>query len=385
MPRVETITEKPNLPQSPLLLLSPEEIQLDPVFQKARPGPPGASEQASLEDLAASLRSVGQIVPCVVAGLGSGYVLVDGRRRHAAAQLIEGFKLTCVVGEASLQAAIHANLKRRGYNHLQFAYLCQELREQYGWKGTAEVAEFLGVSRAYVSEHDKLLRKPDGLAQATYDALVAQVGQGGMAAAGATYLLTHVSIDKIADVVEKAASYATVEDETELLLPEPVAEQGGAQPSSEPESTQPASPKPSKRGKPAERANIKTPEWMKEQKRKHNERVAKEKAANGAKPPKVTATHVKRATAELKAQKPESRPLARGLSDFERVFALMRSTAYPDVMRNFASFWDDAWRRGDGTDEQLIARWGQIAQLVEEHAGNDDIGPGERKRPNKKK
>jgi len=49
-------------------------------------------------------------------------------------------------------------------------------------KETREVVCNLGVSRAQVSEHDKLLHKPEAMEQAVYDDLLAQVASGGMRA-----------------------------------------------------------------------------------------------------------------------------------------------------------------------------------------------------------
>lgn len=341
MPRVRTIIPKE---QNHVLSLLPGEIELDPMFRVARPGPLSPNEQRSLEDLAISMGTIGQVVPVVVRNdADSRYVLVDGRRRYEAAKLIPGLKLRCVIGPDSLQAAIHANLKRRGYNHLQFAYLCAELRKLNNWEGTKEISDYLGVSRAYVSQHDKLLRKPEGMNEDGFKELQAKVNSKGWGAEAAFYTLTHVKTDQIEAVMDRAAEIAQpfVHTTSEDLI-------DGSLSASTPQLEAPT--RPSTR--------------MSESGASYEPSKTSKPASKPKSPPRVTEKHVRQAARELNAIK-EDRPLQRGLADFERVFKIMSSTAYPDIMRSFVSFMDQEWRRGEGSDEQLIARWTQLALLVE--------------------
>jgi ParB/RepB/Spo0J family partition protein len=340
MPRVRTIIPKE---QNEILRLLPNEIALDPAFEIARPGPLSPGEQKSLEDLAFSMQEVGQIVPVVVTPRGNGYVLIDGRRRYEAAKLIDGFKLDCVIGWATIRTAIHANLKRRGYNHLQFAYLCAKLRKLNNWEGTKEISDYLGVSRAYVSQHDKLLRKPEGMNEDGFKELQMKVGSKGWGAEAAFYALTHVKADRVAEVLDLATQIANPIIHTtsvELI--------NGTLSASTPQPEAPTQPS----------------TRMSESEASHEPSKTSKPASKPKSPPRVTEKHVRQAARELNAIK-EDRPLQRGLADFERVFKIMSSTAYPDIMRSFVSFMDQEWRRGEGSDEQLIARWTQLALLVE--------------------
>jgi ParB-like chromosome segregation protein Spo0J len=307
--------------------------------------------------LAASLREIGQIVPLVVEMQGAVPVLVDGRRRLEAAQLLDSdehpFKLDCVVrtnGGDPLQTAIHANLKRRGYTPLQFAKLCAELRKSHKWEGTAEVAQYLGVSRAQVSQHDKLLSKPTGMDKATYESLLAKVGSGLMGADAAFYALTHVEPEKAAEVLQRAEELA-----------------GGTQTTADAETIAPAgaNARQTIKGKAADlqkaariaagtQSAAKPPEWMKEQREKHKARLATAK---------VEKKHVKQAAKEAKAVK---RDLQKTLPELRAMFTTLKSSAYPDVMRSFITLLADAWWRGDASDKDVIVHWGQIAQLVED-------------------
>ncbi len=228
MPRVETvISHEPDDPDNrqyqnaalpTLIRLSPSEInaELSAVAQAARPGPGQPDEEARILALAKSMMQLGQLVPIlVVREGGANWVLVDGMRRFKAAQAIERagtpFPLTCLVqsnGGDLLHRAVHANLKRRGLNPLQFAYLVQNLRELRDLKGAQAIADFLGCSRAQVTQHEKLLTKPKGMDATTYAKLIQKIALGEIGAETAFYTLTKVEPEKAREVLARAEDIA---------------------------------------------------------------------------------------------------------------------------------------------------------------------------------
>lgn len=350
MPRVETV-----IPEQPLFVsLKPKEIKLDPNMLAARPGPVASDEDKRIAELAQSLEQVGQIVPVIVERRDGEYFLIDGRRRHAAALGLKNFELQCAVRTngataGALQTAIHANLKRRGYNPLQFAHLVAEVRKLNSWEGSAEVADYLGVSRAQVSQHDKLLVQPEGMSDATYKSLLSQVGSGKMGADTAFFTLTHVDAQKAAEVLPRAKALAAKE----------AGAKAAAKQTTSPASSnarQKASGKTVAGRKPTAVERKAFALANKEQIRKHKERVAKAKSEA-----KVTKKHVALAAREAKALKTD---IQRTIPDLRVLFQKLESNAYPDVMRSFISNLD-IWLRGDASDKDVISHWSQVAQLVE--------------------
>jgi ParB-like chromosome segregation protein Spo0J len=394
MPRVETVVNENAAPQADitagprLVFLYPNQIVVDPLVAHSRPAPLPPDEDDSIKALAKSLLSDGQIVPCIVEQRSDGACyLIDGGRRLRAARLIDAkqpFQLVCAVGAAgapenALRLAIHANLKRRGYTALQFANLCAHLRETRGWEGTREVALYLGVSRAQVSEHDKLLHKPEGMEQAVYDDLLAKVAAGGMRADAAFYALTHVEPAKAGPVLQRATEIAKEETAQEPLEPSepvlptpegetdaPAGQESQGDGKEEPPATSAETPAKRKR----EKLRVPAPEWMKGRRakakaRRDAEKAAAKAAAKAAGPVKVEKKHIRQAAKEAKALKAD-KPLQKTPAELRKLLEVLRGPSYPDVMRNFISILGDQWWRGDALDQEVIERWNQIRILVEE-------------------
>lgn len=400
MPRVETVVppEGAPPPQTPpqklqdewdkmgpdkpvSVMLRPGEIAVDQLAESARPGPQPSNEAAQIVALAASLTSIGQIVPCVVERKGSLFALVDGRRRRAAAALLDSnehpFYLSCVVrqsGVDSLRVAITANLQRQGYNALQFAYLCQSVRTAHNWTGTKEVAEYLGVSRAQVGKHDKLLHKPAGMDEETYRSLIADIASGSVKADTALWCLTHVKDPTDIPIVLALAQDIATEEQQIL---EPVGDVGSANALEAPGPIQ-GSPS-TANGAQASPASQESQESGSQStaKAKKKAKKAKKVAKAKAKPVKAAPRHAKQAARKLgavktgkEASKPRGHaaqvtPLQRSLPELRKLFETMKGSVYPDVMRNFVSVLADSWWRGDATDKEVITNWNHIAAAVE--------------------
>ena len=388
MARVETVVSNANAQTNAqpnftgMVLLRPGEILVGETTLHARPGPASDDEQKSIEALAKDLREIGQIVPITVETIDGGYLLIDGARRVRAAALIDTdaqpFKLVCAIREGttdSLCAAIRANTKRRGYTALQFALLCAQVQRDHNWKGTTEVAEYVGVSRAQVSQHLKLLTKPPAMAEKVYRDLLSKVNTYGISTEAALHVLAHVEPDKAGDVIEKAQSIAdqealqgiknTPDDPTTGTPPVEISPERANE---QPEASKPAG-KTVKLPKLTASQQKRQKEVFAEQNRKHKERVAAEKAAAKAKaagPAKIQPKHVRQAVKETGAA-PAGRKLQKTLPELRKLFDVLAGTAYPDVMRAFISLLADAWWRGDATDREVTSAWSKIAQIVEAH------------------
>lgn len=337
-------------PESVSLYLAPSQIQRTPVNGAARPGPNPPDEQKAIEGLARDLRDMGQIVPLLVGEpLPDGrYPLIDGGRRLEAAELLTkesgaDFPLECVIRSGVngdyLRAAIHANIKRRGLTALQFAYLCKELRAMHKWSGTAEVARYLGVSRAMVSQHDKLLRRPNGMSAKAYEELLSLVQTGRTGADTAFYTLTHIEPDRMERVLERAQELAQAEQPVKAAtgVPEPA----------------PDAPRAGKRREKAvktETAQAKAAEPVR-------------RALPAGPAARVEKKHIRKAAEESRAVKSA---VQRTMPEFRALFEKLRDPVFPDPMRSFISTLAGTWWNGIAPDRDVIAHWTQIAVLVEQ-------------------
>lgn len=328
------------------LMLHPASILQTNSNRSARPGPPPPDEEKAIAGLARDMLAIGQIVPVIVGPPdGAGfYPLIDGARRVQAAHLIEcekpgSFPLWCVIGTAQTPAeaqqhAIHANIKRRGLTALQLAHLFANLRKEHSWTGTKELSEYLGVSRALISEHDKLLHKPDGMPQEVYDELLAIVQEGRIGAGTAFYTLTHVEPVKAAEVLEKAQKLAEAE--------EAVKEEKRATRTQKSSASAPAAPNARESASQKQTKPVSTPK----------------------KPVKVEKKHVQRAARESGAVRSS---VQRTLPELRMLFAKLAAPEWPDRLRNFASLMADAWWNGRATDAEVIAKWKELAAGFKVH------------------
>lgn len=92
-------------------------------------------DEASLEDLAASIAEHGVIQPIIVVPHGNGYQIVAGERRFRAATLINLEKIPALVRTLSdqhkLELSLIENLQRRDLNVMETAMAYLKLRDQF--------------------------------------------------------------------------------------------------------------------------------------------------------------------------------------------------------------------------------------------------------------
>ena len=118
-------------------------------------------DPASLQALAASIRTAGLMQPVMVRPLNGGFELVAGERRWRAAKLIGLQVIPAVVREVDDQSAaemaIIENVQREDLNPMERAVALRRLVDEYGLTHQ-QVADKVGLDRASVSN---LLRLSD--------------------------------------------------------------------------------------------------------------------------------------------------------------------------------------------------------------------------------
>ena len=220
-----------------LVYLRPEDVYLDLDVQEARPLYDQAAEAKEIQELAESIVRDGQLEPIVVrpAPIAEGedrYYLIAGRRRIEAIFYLNSLRskeegqltVSAVVNRSGIEpfkAALAENLKRKGLSPIQLAMVCQTIREKENWKGgksTKKVAEYLQVSPATVTTHEKLLTLPED---------VKSMVHRGEVSAKAAFDLLDVTVEKREEVLglarEKQTDEARIEATAEPeLAPEQV-------------------------------------------------------------------------------------------------------------------------------------------------------------------
>ena len=123
---------------------------------------------ASIEELARSVREHGIIQPLVVTRTGDNkYRLIAGERRFRAAQKAGLAKVPVVVKETMadtdvLQVALIENIQREDLNPIEEAYAYHQLHEEFGLT-QEEISKRVGKERSTVANFVRLLKLPDGV------------------------------------------------------------------------------------------------------------------------------------------------------------------------------------------------------------------------------
>ena len=126
-------------------------------------------DQASLADLADSIRTHGIIQPLTVRRLASGYYqIIAGERRWRAAKLAGLTEVPAVIIEADdrkvMELGLIENLQREDLNPIEEALGYKALVEDYGLT-QEEVARQVGKSRPAVANALRLMALPDAIRQ----------------------------------------------------------------------------------------------------------------------------------------------------------------------------------------------------------------------------
>ena len=169
-------------------------------------------DEATLEDLAASIREHGVIQPIIVRaiplteyeGKGRRYELIAGERRWRASYKAEKITIPAIVREgetdnvAMIELAIIENVQREDLHPLDEAMALGRLQTELGYSYT-EIADRIGKSKGYVQNRLRLLQLPEDLQQ-----LVAERPD----------TISHVAdIARIEDVNQRVPLIAAVRDQ----------------------------------------------------------------------------------------------------------------------------------------------------------------------------
>ncbi len=122
--------------------------------------------EASIRELAASIREVGILQPLVIRSTETGFELIAGERRLRAAKEAGLDRVPVLIRQAgegeSMEMALVENLQREDLNPLETAAAYQALMEGFGLTKD-QLANRLGKSRAAVTNTLRLTRLPESI------------------------------------------------------------------------------------------------------------------------------------------------------------------------------------------------------------------------------
>jgi ParB family transcriptional regulator, chromosome partitioning protein len=123
----------------------------------------------NLEELAESISQYGLLQPIVIRPKPSGYEVVAGNRRLAAAKLLKLRKLSCHIIELSDKEAYEVglveNLQHKTMNPIEESIAFKKYVNSYGWGGVSELARHIGKSQEFVTKRIQLLSLPEEIQQ----------------------------------------------------------------------------------------------------------------------------------------------------------------------------------------------------------------------------
>jgi ParB family chromosome partitioning protein len=138
----------------PIELIAPNPLQPRKTFN-----------EASIDELARSVREHGIVQPLVVTRSGDKYRLIAGERRYRAAQKVGLTRVPVVVKEEmgegdALQIALIENIQREDLNPIEEAQAYHQLHEEFGLT-QEEIARRVGKERSTVANFLRLIKLPD--------------------------------------------------------------------------------------------------------------------------------------------------------------------------------------------------------------------------------
>ena len=124
-------------------------------------------DEASIEELARSVREHGIVQPIVVTRAGDRYKLIAGERRFRAAQRAGLRTVPAIVKELiregdALQIALIENIQREDLNPMEEASAYHQLHQEFGLTQD-EISKRVGKERSTVANFLRLLKLPDSV------------------------------------------------------------------------------------------------------------------------------------------------------------------------------------------------------------------------------
>lgn len=150
-------------------------IPLDRIKDPERPLRSNLTPE-SVDELVFSIKEVGLIQPLVVVEVGESYEVIAGHRRLMACELAGLTEAPCIVTVSSgLEKEVlkmHENIAREDINPIDWATQLDYLKTEYKVPN-AKLAEMLGFSEAWVSQHLEILKYPPEILEQIKDGKIA--------------------------------------------------------------------------------------------------------------------------------------------------------------------------------------------------------------------
>jgi ParB family chromosome partitioning protein len=156
IPQREPAPSASGLAEIPLSQISPNPYQPRKIFN-----------EASIDELARSVRQHGIVQPLVVTRAGDRYKLIAGERRFRAAQKAGLTSVPAVIKEIAqegdaLQIALIENIQREDLNPMEEALAYHQLHEDFGLT-QEEISQRVGKERSTVANFLRLLKLPEAV------------------------------------------------------------------------------------------------------------------------------------------------------------------------------------------------------------------------------
>ena len=150
-----------------VLELDPDNVLDDPDIMKLREWSGASDQELAIPELARTIAEEGQDQPALVRETPDGYMIVDGHRRKAAIKLLreegDDIALRVIVQEKNddqaLRGALLTFTQHKGLTGIEFGKAVKMLRARFhlsGSDGTAEIANYMGVSPATITQYERL-------------------------------------------------------------------------------------------------------------------------------------------------------------------------------------------------------------------------------------
>lgn len=164
-------------------------------------------DEASLEELAQSIRERGVLQPILLREVGDSFMIIAGERRWRAAQRAQLHTIPAIVRDIDestiAELALIENIQREDLNPVEEARAYHRLAEEEGLT-QAEIARLVEKSRSHVANFQRLLTLPAGV--------IAHLDAGRLSMGHARALIGHERAAELADeAVAKGLSVREVE------------------------------------------------------------------------------------------------------------------------------------------------------------------------------
>ena len=196
-----------------------ENININKVYPNTNQ-PRKEFDEASLKELAQSIKLHGFIQPLVVTSRENGYMIIAGERRWRAAMELRLTEVPCVIRKYNenqiMEIALIENLQREDLNIIEEAIAYKHIIEKY--KVTQEqLSEALGKSRPYIANTLRLLHLENRIIEMIKEGKIS----GGHGRALLRLTEQQKQYDVALRIIEEKLNVRQVEDlVAKLLLPQ---------------------------------------------------------------------------------------------------------------------------------------------------------------------